>query len=143
MRASALLVSLAIVMSACSGSANTAATAGEAPAPSPAKIRRQANLISEEELSQNNARTALMAVQQLRPEWIRGRGASSMGNASDRTVGPAPVLVYLNNQKLGGLQELEGFSVNQIKSLRFINASDATNRWGTGHGGGVIEITTK
>ena len=143
MRASALLVSLTIVMSACSGSANTGATTGAAPVQGPAKIRRQANVISEEELNQNNARTALMAVQQLRPEWIRGRGASSLGNASDKTVGPAPVLVYLNNQKLGGLQELEAFSVNQIKSLRFINASDATNRWGTGHGGGVIEITTK
>jgi hypothetical protein len=32
---------------------------------------------------------------------------------------------------------------SRVKEIRFINARDATTRWGTGYGSGVILVTTK
>ena len=138
MRACVILVALSLAVVGCSKSGS--ASAGEAPAPSGTKpvVRRQANLITEEELARSAARNGLQAVQMLRPDWLRGRGATSI-----RETAPTQVVVYVNEQRLGGPEQLEGFAITSIKSLRFMNASEATNRWGTGHGGGVIAVTTR
>ena len=138
MRARVILVAFSVAFAGCSSSGS--APAGAAPAPSGTKpaVRRQANLITEEELAKSAARNGLQAVQMLRPDWLRGRGATSI-----RETAPTQVVVYVNEQRLGGPEQLEGFAVTAIKSLRFMNASEATNRWGTGHGGGVIAVTTR
>lgn len=124
----------------------TAGCASSKTAPEPApmstaprvSVRRQANVITEQELSESTARNALQAVETLRPDWLRGRGAASL-----REVTPAAVMVYLENQRLGGIETLEQFSIHSIKGMRYYSASEATNRWGTGHGSGAIAVTTK
>lgn len=99
--------------------------------------RRSPTLITKEELDRTNARDALQAVEVLRPDWLRGRGATSLLGAQPEVV------VYLDGQRLGPRQMLAQITVIGIKELRFHGATDATQRWGTGHGGGVIEVVSR
>ena len=50
------------------------------------------------------------------------------------------VQVYLDGVHLGGVDMLKGISTPAIQYLRYINGTDATTRWGIGHGRGVIFI---
>ena len=86
-----------------------------------------------------NAPNALIAVQQLRPTWLRSRGDFS-ASSSSRT---AEVIVYLNEARLGTWQELDKIPISSVKELRFFSPSDATTRWGTGHTRGAILITSR
>jgi len=138
MRAPVILVAICVAFVGCSNSSSSTAGAEPAPAGEKPTVRRQANIITEEELAKSTARNGLQAVQMLRPDWLRGRGATSI-----RETSPAQVVVYVNEQRLGGPEQLEGISVSAIKSLRHMSASEATNRWGTGHTGGVISVTTR
>lgn len=133
------LVVASLAMSACSGS-QSRPQAGAEPMPSVDRSapRRAANAISEQELAASTARNALEAVQLLRPDWLRGRGAASI-----REVTPTPVVVYVDNQRFGNAETLDQFPIAAVKALRFLSASEATNRFGTGHGGGAITVTTR
>ena len=138
MRAHVILVAFGVAFVGCSNSSKSTAGAEPAPAGEKPAVRRQADLISEEELAKSNARNGLQAVEMLRPDWLRSRGTTSI-----RETTSAQVVVYVNEQRLGGPEALEGIAVSAIKSLRHMSASEATNRWGTGHTGGVISVTTR
>jgi hypothetical protein len=100
--------------------------------------RRDSNLITQQELAASTARDAYQAVQMLRPDWFRrGRGANSQAQGSTQVV------VYVDGQKYGTPRSLEQFRVGSFKELRYYNASEATNRWGTGHTAGVIYVSTR
>jgi hypothetical protein len=43
----------------------------------------------------------------------------------------------------GGLSALDGMEIREIEEIRFISASDATTRYGTGYPGGIIEVFTR
>jgi hypothetical protein len=99
--------------------------------------RRSSTLITREELLATDAPDAYQAVERLHPDWLRGRGLTSL-------TGPPPkVLVYLDGQHLGDVGILSRLTLNGIREIRFHNASDATQRWGTGHSAGVIEVLTQ
>jgi hypothetical protein len=96
-------------------------------------------VISLEEINGSSARDAYHAVQLLRPDWLRrSRGASSM-----RDTRPQPVIVYVDGQRYGDVRSLEQFRIGSFKELRYFTGSEATNRWGTGHGGGVIFLSSR
>lgn len=97
--------------------------------------RGSSDLLTREEIAASTASTAYELLQQLRPQFLRGRGVSSVND-------PRPVLpvVYMNNVHHGDLESLRMISVREISEVRFISAADATTRWGTGHAGGVIQI---
>ena len=99
--------------------------------------RRSSTLITREELLATNAPDAYQAVERLHRDWLRGRGLTSL------TGTPPKVVVYLDGQRLGEVSMLTRFTLNGIKEIRFHNASDATQRWGTGHSAGVIEVVTQ
>ena len=102
------------------------------------QANRNRTVIAQEELRESSARDAYHAVQLLRPDWLRGRGSASM-----RDPTPAPVVVYVDGQRYGGASSLEQFRIGSFKELRYYNGSEATNRWGTGHSGGVIYLSTR
>ena len=79
---------------------------------------------------------AYEVVQRLRPRWLRPRGPASF-------QGSAPVVVFVDNVHSGTVEFLYGIPVEIITQIRFFDASDATNRWGTGLAGGVIEVITR
>jgi len=95
--------------------------------------RRSANLISAEELA--DAPTmgdAWEVIELLRPNWLRGRGGR----------GATPV-VFINGQRFGDLSSLRGLPTADLESVRYINARDATVRYGTGYPGGIIDLRTR
>ena len=132
-RRGALIVVLAALVTgvACARAREDVTAAGR-PARPP---RRSPTLISAEELSGSTARDASEAVRMLRPEWLHARGATSFSGP-----GVPELLIYLDGQRMGLRQVLAQYALAGIKEIRFYSAADATQRWGTGHSGGVIEI---
>jgi len=80
--------------------------------------------------------TAFEAVQRLRPEFLRYRGETSL-----QSPGAGRLQVYLNGTPIGGVDALHQIPVGEVRAIRFLNGRDATTRYGTNHGGGVIEVT--
>lgn len=97
---------------------------------------RSSDLISDEELEEARQRgeNLYQAIQRLRPTWLVARGVTMRERIE-------PV-VYLNGSPYGELDFLRQISVSDVREVRRINAADATTRYGTGHAGGVIAVTT-
>ena len=105
----------------------------------PEKVKRGgSNLILESEIAASAAENALDIVQQLRPSMLRARAAT--GNPDGETGG---VSVYVDNVRTGGTESLRNLTRFVIKEIRFLNAGDATQRFGTGNMSGAILVTTR
>lgn len=95
-------------------------------------IRRDPDLILAEELADYSTMRLTDAVRQLRPRWMSVRG-SATGSA-------VPVVMD------GGAPQdwaiMDSLRPDQVRSIRFHSAADATMRWGTGFPNGLIEVTT-
>ena len=101
------------------------------------QTRRSRDVITLAEIDSSSAADAYQVIQLLRPEWLRSRGAGSMSGA------PSMPVAYVDGQNYGSLQSLQSFRTGSFKELRYYSASEATNRWGTGHTGGVVYLTTR
>ena len=93
--------------------------------------RRDPNLITAEELADFNTVSALDAIRRLRPRWLQGRGNMR------------PQLV-LDGARMGNLEDgLRSVQAASVRTMRYLNASDATMRFGTNYLGGAIEVVTR
>jgi hypothetical protein len=105
--------------------------------------RGRANLISEAEITAvagSNLNTAMQVIQRLRPAMLRFRAATTT-NTDPSTVGASDnVVVYLDSQRMGGLQALGEIMLSQIREIRYLSPSDATTVFGTGHPAGAIQV---
>ena len=93
------------------------------------------DVITEEQIRSVSVSSAYELIQRLRPEMLQGRGRTSV---SDPTA-PYPV-VYVNGVRARGFDELRSIAATDVQEIRYINAADATTRYGTGHTSGVIEV---
>ncbi len=123
-------------------------SAAAAPAKKPPKGR--ANLITEEEIAYlgGTVQTAYGIISRLRPAMLRVRSnnSSSSGNGTNNGMldtGSNEIMVYLDNQKMGGVRSLEEITLSMIKEIRSLSASDATTLFGTGNASGAIQIIGK
>ncbi|HEU5171490.1 MAG TPA: TonB-dependent receptor plug domain-containing protein [Gemmatimonadales bacterium] len=57
--------------------------------------------------------------------------------------GASAVVVYLNGTRVGGVQELKRIPSQDVREIRFLSASDATQQYGAGHAAGAIQVTLK
>lgn len=96
------------------------------------------DVITAAEIERISAATAYDAIQRLRPEFLRSRGRSAAGVGNSQTP-----LVYIDAIRAGGLDTLRGIAAQDVEEIRWLSAADATTRYGPGHAGGVIEITTR
>lgn len=119
-------VLVALALTAC-------ASTGEPGAP-----RASRNVLTQEEIARVNASTAFDAIRQLRPEFLRTRGGGSIQNP-----GQEYAVVYINGVRAGDLNALNSVRASDVQEVRYMSASEATTRYGTGHAGGVIEIRTR
>lgn len=119
-----LFVGLACLLSSCAG------TSGERSRP----LSTGRDIITQEALAMQTV--AYDAIQSLRPTWLRPRGTDSIRN-------PSRVWVYRDGSRLGGVEMLRNMSTADIAEIRFYDAASATQRWGMGHGAGVISIITR
>ena len=103
-----------------------------------AESSRSRNLITASELSGVDAVNVFTAVQLLRPEWLRSRGAMSFTEPQ----GSLPT-VYVDNIRYGEVATLNAIPIAGVSEIRYISGPDATTRWGTGVIGGVIEVVRK
>ncbi|MFN0182005.1 MAG: hypothetical protein ACKVZ0_24645 [Gemmatimonadales bacterium] len=108
------------------------------------KKKREANLISFEEIEavRGQMATAYDIVSRLRPQYLRGRGANSFGNAAGgkRTALPQ---VVLDGSPYGEIATLSQISAMLVKEIRFLGTGDASIKYGTGYDGGAIVVSTR
>lgn len=91
------------------------------------------NHITREEVQASTAPTALALVQQLRPRWLSERGVASV-RASD------PVILYVDDTRTGEVGRLSEYSLEHVSELKFLDAINATQRFGIGHRSGAIML---
>jgi len=119
--------------------AGCASSAGKSEQSATAAPRRDSNVITAEELAAIPQGDVYSAVQQLRPTFLQTRGITSPG------VGSAPEVlnVYVNGVRAGDVNALRQMQVIDVKEVRRLSASEATQRFGTGHTMGAILVTRK
>lgn len=98
-----------------------------AEAPHTPRPRRNANVIMRDELADPSLEgaTGLEVVRRLRPTFLTRRGATSL---RDPDIGI--VKVSLDGINLGPIDDLDRVRANEILSIRYLTASDATQRFG-------------
>jgi len=128
---------LATMPACASWSAGSAATQQSSTGGSrPAHSRDR---ITSDELATVDVQNALQAVQRLRPNFLQNRG----GAASSLTQGPQDVVVYVDQTRMGGPNTLAQIPISDVKEIQWLSGTDATQRFGTGHGSGAIIVIRK
>jgi hypothetical protein len=114
-------------------------------------VRFERDLITRQEIQQRvpDLLTAFDVVQRLRPHFLREKsvGAIAVPTQADGTRNQAavkvPIQTYVNGARAGlpavTLREIQATAVIDIL---YLNASDATTRFGTGHDNGAIVVRT-
>lgn len=98
--------------------------------------RANPNVITREQIRHHNFRNAYDAVQALHPNWLDTKGVDSVRN-------PSQVLVYSDNSRMGGINELRYLTSDGIAYIRYYSGTEASTRWGLDHGGGVIFVSSR
>ncbi len=78
--------------------------------------------------------SAQQAIERLRPRWLQSRAGI--------TGGAGPVL-YVDGARRSSLGDLAGMRISDVQQMEYMSSSDASNRYGTGHTGGAIIVTTR
>lgn len=130
----ALLV-FALAVSACASSGDT--FSGEGGQTAARAARGNSTLIIRAELERFPSLTLWDAVDTLRPRWLQPQRGVSFA------AGQAFARVVVDGTVRGELSELRRFFPENIETLRYLSASDATTKYGTGYPGGVIEVSTR
>jgi hypothetical protein len=100
--------------------------------------RQHRNILTEEQIQASQHLTAFDAVRTLRPSWLRDRPLSVTNPEG------AEVVVYVDGVRMtGGVETLRQVRAETVVRMEFMSSSDATTRFGTGHMGGAILISTR
>lgn len=101
-----------------------------------AAVRGDRNLVTPDELRQGVASNLYEFLESTRPMWLRKRGQSSIMNEGE-------IIVYLDDNRLGGPETLRSLSTMSTESLRFLDAAAAQQRFGVGHSHGAILVYSR
>ena len=121
---SARVLTTAVVVAACASSAEDRGR------------RHNPDVITAEEIAATNVATAFEVVERLRPQFLRTRGPSS-------ALLETRITVFQDNMNLGGIDMLRQIRAADVQEIRYLSASDATTRFGSGHPAGAIVVTSK
>lgn len=138
MRVRVLMAAVLIAVgSGCSSSGSSSSATGAPRAPS-----RQNDVITAAEIAERaaDASNALQVVQKLRPQMLTTRGRFSPADSSDAGARPR---VVVDGVAYGQVENLVNVNAISVMEIRYISATDATTRFGTGYVGGAILVTTK
>jgi hypothetical protein len=119
----AFVVLLALMASACGGASRASSSDGS-------------TVISRAELDAAGSVSAFDAVQRLRPNFLRGRGPTSIVNSSARTR-PA---VFVDGSEYGEVESLRTFPASRVDEIRFLSGPEAVTRLGSIYVAGVIQV---
>ena len=93
------------------------------------------SLLTRQEVQDARFNSAWDAVEALRGNWLHDRGTNSFRL-------PTEILVYLDGVRYGNVSSLRDIPTTNVESIRYFNGMDASARWGTDHGKGVIYVTS-
>lgn len=80
---------------------------------------------------------AFTVVERFRPHWLKARTQATPWNPE-----PAYAMVFVDQLRFGPMYTLSQISTAQIDRVEYINATDATIRYGLGYVGGIIHVIT-
>ena len=115
-----------LVLAACASTGTTTAA------------RSSRSAITADEIAAIQVRTALDAVERLRPTWLRSRGMTNVRSGEQDHP-----IVFLNGNRYGEIGTLRDIQATDVVTISFIEPSDATTRYGTGYPGGIIDVRTQ
>lgn len=125
-RLAPILILTVLLASSCAPAMRAPDNEGEEPRSSSTRLIRV-------DLMESGETNLLDAIDRLRPRWLQVRSRTSV-------QGAIPIVVYRDNARIGGIEVLRSMRIEGIQEVRFVNATDATTRWGMGVGSGVIEV---
>ena len=106
--------------------------------------RPSTSVITSDEIAQTSAANAYELIQRLRPNFLRTRGAvRGAPRGSPNQLEAVDLVVYMNESRMGGSDQLRQIPVSEIREIRYFTAADATTKWGTGHTAGAIQVISR
>jgi hypothetical protein len=102
------------------------------------------DVITEDQIARSKATNAYDLIATISPKMFTAHGAATTRGDQPPTPGrqALPVVVYIDNVKVGPIEELKTLGKLDVKEIRYLSPRVATDRWGDGHPGGVISVTT-
>jgi hypothetical protein len=106
---------------------------------------RSSNVLTREEIVETGLVNMRDVLQRLRPQYLKGRGVSSTQNydASCKCYRVDEPDVYVDNQRLGGLDMLNSINSRLVESVQFITGPNTGLQFGASHPAGIIHVITK
>jgi len=99
--------------------------------------RGSATRLTAEEIENDVSLDLYTIIQRQRPQWLQVRGGVT-------TSGPVTIAVIVDGQRQqGGTDYLRSLRGSDVEEVSFMNARDATTRYGTNMTGGAIVVVTK
>jgi outer membrane cobalamin receptor len=126
------LLALSVIALGCASSGSTEAGPADDQGQS-----RTSNIITREEIAATSMGNMADVIQQLRPQFLRSRGRTSINLAADQ------VAVYMDNVHVGTTGALSTISANTVLRVEFIRGPDTGFKFGLDHQAGVIHVITK
>jgi hypothetical protein len=97
--------------------------------------RRDRQVLLRDEIRATQFTNLYDVVLALRANWLRIRAGDSFEKST-------PIQLYLDAQRLQGVEEMRTMNLANIASVRFLDPIQASARYGLDHGAGAILVTT-
>lgn len=98
------------------------------------------SILTAEQLRGVGVVDAYDAVARLKSHWLRSVTPTSPNDMQSRT---SPVMVYLDGQRLGGVNQLRRIEIAVVEYIQYFTPAEASSRWGFGNAGGAILVSTQ
>ncbi|HJU91033.1 MAG TPA: hypothetical protein VJ672_16730 [Gemmatimonadaceae bacterium] len=102
-------------------------------------------LITSQEIEQSRAPNAYAVIERLRGEFLAPRQNPRLPRPGDTAYRSEPIFptVYVDGMAYGHMYSLRNIPASEVSQIRFLTASQAQQKYGSGHPVGIIEVETK
>jgi hypothetical protein len=102
------------------------------------------DVITTDQIMRSKATNAYDLIATISPKMFTAHGAATTRGDQPPTEGrqALPVVVYVDNTRVGPIEDLKAIGKVDLREIRYLSPRVATDRWGEGHAGGVIYVTT-
>ena len=83
------------------------------------------------------------AVRLLNSRWLRAGRGGNLSLGGDARASARVVIDGIPQGPQGDLEDLNGLAADNVEYIRYLSATDATIKYGTGFPGGAIEVTRR
>lgn len=101
-------------------------------------VRRDPNLITEQEIATSAESNVYDVVSRLRPMFLKTRGRSTINSGGSEYAS-----VFLDGQYFGELGSMRNIVSTQIHEIRYLSGPDAVSRYGMRYGSGAVDVRSK